>query len=280
MKFTKIHGAGNDFIILNNMDLSLDKEQLKVIASKLCTLRTSIGADGLIAVVPATHGGDFGMWFFNNDGSEGEMCGNGARCLGRYGYENNLCGGKEKMVIETISGDVTAERISKRLYKIRLNDPSLITSDIDVTVDGIKYDCTYVELGYPGHPHAIVRLDDFDGYDEKILREIGRKIRFYPAFPKGANVTFAKLYDGGLKIRTFERGVEDFTLACGTGTGSTAAAFTQRGIFNGNNIKLEMPGGTMFVSVTNDNGRIKDIYLTGPTCYVAEGEVLDEDLVI
>jgi diaminopimelate epimerase len=188
----------------------MDKDELSRISFKLCARRTSIGADGLIAVVPATHGGDFGMWFFNSDGSEGEMCGNGARCLGRYGYENRL--GGEKMTIETLSGDVTAERISKRLFKIRLNDPTLINADIDVTVDGVKYDCTYVELGYPGHPHAIIKLDDFDTYDEDVLREIGRKLRFYPAFPKGANVTFSRLSDSGLIIRTFERGVEDFTL--------------------------------------------------------------------
>jgi diaminopimelate epimerase len=107
MRFTKLHGAGNDFIILDNRELNLDRERLSHMALKLCARRTSIGADGLIAVVPPARGGDFAMWFYNSDGSEGEMCGNGARCLGRYGYEKGL--GGEKMVIETMSGDVTAE---------------------------------------------------------------------------------------------------------------------------------------------------------------------------
>jgi diaminopimelate epimerase len=276
MRFVKIHGAGNDFIILDNMDLKLDKAQLSKITKKLCTQRTSIGADGLMAVVPANHGGSFGMWFFNSDGGEGEMCGNGARCLARYGYEKGLAG--ETMLIETISGDVTAERISKRQFKIRLSDPSVTKLDHNITLDGVTYECSYIELGNPGLPHAVVRLDNFDTYDENVLREIGRKLRFHESFPKGANVNFCKLEEGRIKVRTFERGVEDFTLACGTGCGSTAAAFTLKGLFDGRDIRLDMPGGTLYVSVTNDKGVIKDIYLTGPTCLVAEGEVLDEDL--
>jgi diaminopimelate epimerase len=223
MRFTKLHGAGNDFIILDNRELNLDRERLSHMALKLCARRTSIGADGLIAVVPPARGGDFAMWFYNSDGSEGEMCGNGARCLGRYGYEKGL--GGEKMVIETMSGDVTAERITKRLYKIRLNDPTTVKLDMDIEAGGERFDCTYIELGYPGHPHAIIKLDDFDRRDEDALRETGRKLRFHPAFPKGANVTFCRLDNGGLKIRTFERGVEDFTLACGTGTGSARRRF-------------------------------------------------------
>jgi diaminopimelate epimerase len=141
----KIHGAGNDFIILDNMDLKLDKAQLSKMAKKLCAQRTSIGADGLMAVVPAAHGGSFGMWFFNSDGSEGEMCGNGARCIARYGYEKGLAG--ESMVIETISGDVTAERVSKRQYKILLSDPTVTKLDHNITLEGVTYECSYIEAG-------------------------------------------------------------------------------------------------------------------------------------
>ena len=126
MRFTKMHGAGNDFIIINNIEEKLPRGALPALAKRLCAAHTGAGADGLMAVESAVRGGDYAMLFFNSDGSEGEMCGNGARCIARYGYEHGLAG--ETQHVETVSGTVTGRRITPTLYRVRLNDPSLMVT--------------------------------------------------------------------------------------------------------------------------------------------------------
>lgn len=274
MRFTKMHGAGNDFVIINNIEERIPEEQLPELARRLCAFHTSVGADGLMAVCPAENGGDYRMLFFNSDGSLGEMCGNGARCICRYGYENGLAG--ESQRVETTAGLVTGERIDRRRYRIRLNDPSVIDLHRRVNAGGEKYDCAYMELGRPGLPHAVVQLPDFDTMDRGRLRELGRALRFADAFPKGANVNFVKLTGTNeLKIKTFERGVEDFTLACGTGCGSSVTALTLLGLVSGKEVLLHSDGGDLTVSVTCEGDNAHDIYLTGPTNMVCVGETLE-----
>lgn len=277
MRFTKMHGAGNDFVIINNIAGDISEKDYAALAQKLCACHTSIGADGLMVVVKAEKAGDYGMRFYNSDGSVGEMCGNGARCIARYGYENNLAGSVQK--IETTAGLVTGERLSRRIYKVRLNDPTVIEPRKKVSVEGREIELGYIELGNPGIPHAVVLLPDMDEQDRDCLRELGRKLRFYPEFPKGANVNFVKqLGENHLKILTYERGVEDFTLACGTGSGSAAAICHALGLVGSSCIRLENMGGELSVDLKRDNDRIFDIYLSGPTNIVCEGEILDEDL--
>ena len=133
------------------------------IARTLCERHMSIGADGLMAVDYPEKGGDYKMLFYNTDGSAGEMCGNGARCICRYGVENNLAG--EKQLIETPAGMVTGWKITDRLYKIRLNDPSVIKLEYNVILDGKEYECSYVELGQPGLPHAVIK---YSGLEKKL----------------------------------------------------------------------------------------------------------------
>lgn len=277
MRFTKMHGAGNDFVIINNISGDIPEKDYPRLAQKLCAYHTSIGADGLMMVVKAENGGDYGMRFYNSDGSLGEMCGNGARCIARYGYENSLAG--EMQMIETTAGLVTGERLSRRIYKVRLNDPTVIEPKKEVSIDGREIELGYIELGNPGIPHVVVLLPDMDEWDRDTLRELGRKLRFYPEFPKGANVNFVKqIGENELKIMTYERGVEDFTLACGTGSGSVAAICHLLGLVSDRNIKLQNAGGELSVDLKRDNNRIFDIYLSGPTNIVCEGEILDEDL--
>jgi len=279
MRFTKMQGAGNDFIIINNIEENIPAEKIPALAERLCSRRLSIGADGFMVVERATNGGDFKMLFYNSDGGAAEMCGNGARCIARYGYEKGLAHGDEQR-IETVSGTVIGRRQSERLYTVRLNDPSVIDTYRTATVSGVDYDCSYVELGDPGLPHAIFVMDGWDTVPTDELRSLGSKLRFYEGFPKGANVTFCRLVgDDHVKAVTFERGVEDFTLACGTGCGSTVTALTLRGLVSGENVRVSMPGGELFVTVTTEGG-VRDIFLTGPTNIVCEGEVLDEDLNI
>ena len=246
MKFWKMNGAGNDFLVLNNLEEHLPVDRLPQIARTLCERRLSIGADGLMVVDAPQAGGDYRMLFYNSDGSVGEMCGNGARCICRYGFENGLAG--EKQTVETTAGIVTGQRIDRRRYRIRLNDPTTIQLDAAVEVDGVRYACSYVELGNPGLPHAVVPYHNLKNADENELRELGRAIRWHKSFPKGANVNFYEMTgEDTIFERTFERGVEDFTYACGTGTGSLVAVLTLQGKVSGHDVKVDMTGGQLVI---------------------------------
>ena len=275
MKFTKMHGAGNDFILLDERETGLLREDFPTLARKLCAVHTSIGADGMMVVIPAERGGDYGMLFYNSDGSLGEMCGNGARCICRYGYEHGLAG--ETQRVETTAGLVVGQRVDRTRYRVRLNDPSILDRR-SVTVDGVMYDCFYVELGDPGLPHAVLLLPGWETRDRDELRELGRALRHAPAFPKGANVSFVSLSGPDeLRAVTFERGVEDFTLACGTGCGASVSALTLAGLVSGRDVRVHMPGGDLSVSLTREGDRVFDLMLTGPTAVVCTGEIPENE---
>jgi diaminopimelate epimerase len=233
MKFWKMNGAGNDFIIIDNRVEKIPHEKIPSVAKTLCERHLSIGADGFM-VVEASAKADYRMLFFNSDGSIGEMCGNGARCIARYGYENGLAGDVQR--IETDSGIVVGHRMDQRLYKVRLNDVTLLERR-DLDVDGKLYECTYVELGTPGLPHAVVPINGLVDYPHDKLFELGRKMRYHKAFPKGANVNFYEIAgEDHVTVRTWERGVEDFTYACGTGSGSVATVLTLAGKASGRHV--------------------------------------------
>ena len=275
MRFTKMHGAGNDFIVVNNMDGAIAAAELGALARRLCTPHTGVGADGLMVAMPARGEADYAMLYFNSDGSEGEMCGNGARCMARYGWEKGLAG--EKQRIETASGIVLGERVDKNHYSVRLNDPSLIEPALSLEINDRSYECSYVELGVPGLPHLVVPMQYFDLMDAEELRALGRAMRNAPRFAKGANVTFVKrLGDNCLKAVTYERGVEDFTLACGTGCGSVAAALSLSGDVDCcREVKISMPGGELAIRLCREGDCVKDIWLTGPTVVVFEAELVE-----
>ena len=273
MKFTKMHGAGNDFVILDNLSGSIPESDYSRLAQTLCRRRLSIGADGLMIVLPAQGIGDYAMRFYNSDGSLGEMCGNGARCIARYGFDHGLAGDIQR--IETTAGIVVGQRIERDLYCIRLNDPTAVETEIGIPWEGQILSVSYIELGDPGIPHAVLELPDWDALPEEELRSLGAYIRSYAAFPKGANVTFRKrLSRNHVKAVTFERGVEDFTLACGTGAGSTAAAMRLRGELGNETLTLDFPGGELQVSLSVEDDTVCDIYLTGPAIVVAEGKYI------
>ena len=284
MQFWKMNGAGNDFIILNNLDGALAEASFSRLAQTLCERRLSIGADGLMIVEKPTEGGaNFRMRFYNSDGTIGEMCGNGARCIARYGVETGLS--ENTPVIETTAGIVTGERIDRRRYRVRLNDPTVIRLNDTLSVEANgrlsrNLTCHYVELGNPGLPHAAIPYTDLQKADENELRELGRAIRWYKAFPKGANVNFYEITGPDTVYeRTFERGVEDFTYACGTGTGSVVTVLTLLGQVSGKKVQVDMRGGRLTIDVERDGDRVTGLYLTGPTNIVAKGEVCDEDLI-
>jgi len=279
MEFTKMQGAGNDFIITNNMILKLPVERLSAIAKKVCQRKISLGADGLIVVDFPDGDADFKMRFYNSDGSIGEMCGNGARCISRYAYLNNIA--DKKMKFETTAGIVSAEVLEGKLVKVLLNKPEVIKLNNDIEIDNVKYECSYIELGNPGLPHVVVKYDGLQNASDSNIFEKGRKIRYYEGFPKGANVNFFEIInETTAAVKTYERGVEDLTLACGTGSASTAVALILKGYLKGDKVKIIVPGGELFIEIERTGNNVDKLFLIGDTNIIAEGKIMDEDLVL
>ena len=187
-----MNGAGNDFMVIDARGKTYDFEKL---ALELCK---HTGADGFMAVDHSDKA-DFRLHFYNSDGTRGEMCGNGARCICRYAYDNGIAG--ERMVVETDAGLVPGWRIDENQYKVQLNNPGVL--DLHR-----KSDCADVELGNPGVPHAVKEVPGLKWEDRDALKDMARALRYDSAFPKGAN---ANLYtwtgENEVRILTFERGV-------------------------------------------------------------------------
>ena len=252
-----MNGAGNDFMVIDARGLEPDFSALSV---ELCKLT---GADGFMAV-DSSEKADFRLHFYNSDGSRGEMCGNGARCICRFAYDNGIAGAS--MVVETDAGLVPGLRLAENRYRVRLNNPGI--TDLNR-----KQDCAYMELGNPGVPHAVKEVPGLTWEDRESLREMAKGLRYDPAFPKGANVNlYTRLAEGEIRILTYERGVEDYTLACGTGCGSTAATLWLRGELPGGVLTAHTPGGDLTVTVTGENGLITAIDLEGPAEVTAHYE--------
>ena len=249
MKVWHMSGAGNDFMVIDARGLTLDFESL---AKKLCALT---GADGFMAV-DYSDKADFKLHFYNSDGTRGEMCGNGSRCICRFAYDMGIAG--EAMVVEADAGLVPGWRLSESRYRVKLNNPT--TVDLDRTPEA-----AYVELGNPGLPHAVMEVPGLTWDRKPELYETAKALRHHPAFPKGAN---ANLYcwtgENRVRIATFERGVEDYTLACGTGCGSTATVLWTKGELPGGHLTLENAGGTLEVTVSGENGKVDSLILEGP----------------
>lgn len=263
MTFYKYCGAGNDFVLLENFDRAIPETDYPKLARQLCKRKFSVGADGLMILEAAEQGGDCKMRFYNNDGSTAEMCGNGARCICRHCHDRGLSG--ELQRIETPAGMVVGTRVSESLYRIRLNAPSVVK--LQTVIGG--YVCDYLELGEPGIPHLVISADLSENRAK--LREFARFLRHAEELPRGANVNLYEcLGENAVRLLTFERGVEDFTLACGTGTGATAAALTLRGIVSGEQLRVECEGGTLFVDVTEAADKTQ-IHLTGDAVRVFTG---------
>ena len=250
MKVYYMNGAGNDFMVIDARGQALD---FSALALELCKLA---GADGFMAVDHSDKA-DFKLHFYNADGSRGEMCGNGARCICRFAYDLGIAGAE--MTVETDAGLVPGWRIDENQYRVRLNNPSIL----DLSRKG---NIAYAELGNPGVPHAVAEYDGDLWADADCIWDHMRDLRYDPAFPKGANVNFYQtMAEGEVKVLTFERGVEDYTLACGTGCGSIASTLWHKGQLPGNVLTAHNRGGTLKVTIGGENGVIDTILLEGPT---------------
>ena len=244
-----MNGAGNDFMVIDARGKTLD---LASLALELCKLT---GADGFMAADDSDVA-DFRLHFYNSDGSRGEMCGNGARCICRFAYDMGIAG--ETMTVQTDAGIVPGWHLAENRYRVKLNDPSIL--DLHR-----KMDCAYVELGCPGVPHGVKEISGLQWTDKELLREEAVALRHDPAFPKGANINFYTWLDETtVRVLTFERGVEDYTLACGTGCGSIACTLYASGKLPGGHLTAINEGGTLEVTVAEHNGAIDSVLLEGP----------------
>lgn len=264
LSFTKMNGAGNDFVMVDNRDLSRSLDRGTI--AQLCDRHRGVGADGLIAVEPAENGADFKMRYYNADGGEAEMCGNGARCFARFA--SRLSGKTDSVSFETLAGVIGARFIGERV-QLQMSVPKDLALGAKLTAHGQDVTVHFVNTGVP---HAIVFVDSLGAVD---VRNVGAALRYHDHFaPKGTNANFVEIEAPRvLGIRTYERGVEDETLACGTGV--CAAALIHHALTGATSpIEVRVKGGdTMEVGFVPTDDGYTEVTLTGPADFVFEGQV-------
>jgi len=270
ISFYKMSGSGNDFIIIDNRNSVVDENNLQDFIAKVCRRKMSVGADGFI-LVEKSENVDFKWRFFNSDGSQPEMCGNGARCVARFAYLNGIAG--SKMSFETIAGIVSAEVKNDRV-KIKMTDPADLKVNYTLELGNGPLSLSSVNTGVP---HVVVTTDNLD--DVEVVR-LGREIRFHDSYaPAGTNVNFTCAgNDNTISIRTYERGVEDETLACGTG--SVAAAIVMRYKSKGKSpVKvITRGGGCLYIYFEEDNGKFYNVFLEGDARVIYKGHLGEDAL--
>ena len=265
VEFSKMNGAGNDFVLVDNraQKLSLNRDQVV----RICDRHRGVGADGLILLIPSTGGkADWAWSFFNSDGSTGEMCGNGARCFARFVRKQT--GQDRDFSFETEAGIISA-RFRGDLVQVNLTDPLDLRLDQKLPLrDGPQL----IHSVNTGVPHAVLFVPDAD---KAMVLQVGPEVRRHPHFaPKGTNVNFVQvLGPGQIRVRTFERGVEGETLACGTGV--TASALISARVHRfASPVQVQVQGGDRLeVSFREANGGFHEVQLTGPADFVFEGKI-------
>ena len=252
MRCVYMSGAGNDFMVIDGRGQQYNYEEL---SQKLCAIT---GADGFMAL-DVSDKADFRLHYYNADGSRGEMCGNGSRCICKFAYDLGIVG--EEMSIETDAGIVPGWRLGDTQFRVKLTRPV----DIDLET---KPDVAYAICGVP---HAVMEIPGLTWEQKDELRQIAKSLRFDPVFPKGSNVDFyCWLDDTTVRILSYERGVEDYTLACGTGCGALTAILYTAGKLPGKKLKALNPGGTLQVTVEEQGGLISGLLLEGPAEVIRE----------
>lgn len=274
VKFTKMHGAGNDYIYVDTLLYSIPDPSAAAI--KWSAPHTGIGSDGLVLIgkPSITSGADFSMRIFNADGSEAMMCGNASRCIGKYLYERKLTD-KTEIKLETLSGvktlrlhlatggtveSVTVDMLEPRLHVPEQYDESCLG---ELSASFRKFRGTFVSMG---NPHFVTFVDDIDTID---IARYGSEMEHDTAFPQRCNIEFAQVMpDGTLRTRVWERG-SGITMACGTGACATAVAAQITGRAQ-NKSTIKMDGGTLLIEWNADDGHV---YMTGPAEFVFDGEI-------
>jgi diaminopimelate epimerase len=253
--FFKMSGSGNDFIIVDNREKIVKDDDLPGFIHRICRRKMSVGADGFILIEPSNKA-DFKWRFFNSDGSKAEMCGNGARCVARFAYVNGIAG--ENLSFETEAGVVSGQVKNDRA-KVKMPDPVELRLDYSIKLKNGPVTVCSVNTGVP---HAVVMnetVEDINVFD------LGREIRFHEAFaPAGTNVNFiCQQKQGHLAIRTYERGVENETLACGTGSIAAALITSCKAKWQSPINLVTLSGESLTIYFKKDGSIFKDIFLEG-----------------
>ena len=278
--FVKMSGTGNDFIIIDHRKPFLAPGAMADFAAKVCRRKFSAGADGLIFIEDAedSSAADFRWRFFNADGSVAEMCGNGARCAARFAFLQGIA--PAEMRFATLAGIIEAS-VSEKDVAVKMTDPVGLKMDQHLTVEGKEYTVHSIDTGVP---HAVVFIDDIEQAD---VRTLGSFIRHHQAFmPAGTNVNFVRRQGDAVKVRTYERGVEDETLACGTGAAASAiiAALLGRAASPVNIITSGADRLTILFDLKEGmeksaDGAVHNVFLKGPAHTIYSGELDAEALL-
>jgi diaminopimelate epimerase len=264
LRFIKMNGAGNDFVMVDNRggDVRLNSKQIV----RICDRHCGVGADGILLLEKSTNGADFRMRYYNRDGGEAEMCGNGARCFARFA--NKVAGAGAKISFETLAGIIGA-RLHGESVTLEMSEPKDLRFSIELVANGQKQLVHFINCGVP---HVVVPVANVDDVD---VRRRGEAIRRHEMFaPKGANVNFLeKRGPKKIAIRTYERGVEDETLACGTGVVASALVFAATEKASGPISVIVRSGSQLRVDFEKEGDRFRDVKLTGPAEFVFEGTI-------
>jgi diaminopimelate epimerase len=265
LEFTKMNGAGNDFVLVDNRQKGLELSRDQIV--RLCDRHRGAGADGVIVLVPCSSGkADWAWNFYNSDGSTGEMCGNGARCFARF--VQKLTGTSRDFTFETEAGIITASFQGERIT-VSLTTPRELRLDQKVP---LRTGTETIHCLNTGVPHAVLFVPDAD---KAMVQELGPEIRRHQHFaPRGTNVNFVQVLDHDrIRVRTFERGVEGETLACGTGVTASALIASKVHHFK-SPVRVQVQGGDeLAVSFKASNGDFSEVRLTGPADFVFEGKI-------
>lgn len=274
ISFWKMHGLGNDYIVIDNRNGELGEGELSKLAFKLCDRRFGIGADGLLLIYPS-HKADVKMRIFNQDGSEAEMCGNGIRCLAKYCFENGLVQ-KRSILVETLAGvkalDLKIEDGLVKSVRVNMGSPSFKAEDVPIKWDGTFINNPIYVGGETikatalsmGNPHCVVFVEDVEGYP---VKSIGPLLENHELFPKRTNVEFVQVISRDkLKVKVWERGVGE-TLACGTGACASVVAAKVLGKVD-EKVTVKLPGGELTVEYRNGV-----VFMEGPAEKVFEGVI-------
>ena len=252
--FNKYEGTGNDFVIVDNRKELVNPGNNDLIR-KLCDRRFGIGADGLM-LISDHQDFDFEMKYFNSDGNESTMCGNGGRCAAHFSLSKGIAGNEQRFL--TFDG-IHRAFVEDGFVRLGMND----------VINPVKIDNNY--FLNTGSPHYIVPVNNVRQTD--VFNE-GRKLRYSEAFaPDGTNVNFVEILKDGIFVRTYERGVENETLSCGTGVTASAISAVLAGHFDKGEVNVVTTGGTLKVEFRVEKDRITDIWLIGPATFVFEGEI-------
>src|SRR6266404_4444350 len=264
LRFTKMNGAGNDFVMVDNRGGNVRLEPDQIV--RICDRHRGVGADGILLLEKGSNGADFRMRYYNRDGGEAEMCGNGARCFARFA--NKVANAPAKVSFQTPAGLIRGELHGEEVT-LQMSEPKDLRLDVDLVASGVKEHVHFINSGVPHVVVPVAKVEDVD------VRKRGAALRYHKEFsPAGANANFIeKAGPKKILVRTYERGVEDETLACGTGVVASALVFGAMVKVDGPISVIVRSGSELSVNFKRAGDKFTNVTLTGPAEFAFEGTI-------